>query len=230
VTVLYRDQRLVADLETPLGLGLYRYGHRDDVLDKILTILHPGDIFIDGGANTGMMTVVAAHRVGHTGRVIALEPAEPARRILEQNVALNGHTNVTILPWALGDKAGKRTFVIFNQHLGLSSFSPIDADGGTVVTVDVRTLDEVAATEHAQHARLVKLDLEGAEVAALRGARNLLALGYADFIVENEPARLRQLGAQSQELFSLFEEFRYLPCALTRPNVLFCRPESGECE
>jgi FkbM family methyltransferase len=222
--VSFGATRVVADLETPLGLRLYRYGHWDGVLDQISTILHPGDIFIDGGANVGLMTVVAAQRVGDAGRVIALEPAEPARRILEHNVAVGGHSNVTILPWALADKAGKRSFVI-RKYMGGSSFSPLDARGGTVVTVDVRTLDEVAAAEHAEHARLVKLDLEGAEVAALRGGRDLLARGCADFIVENEPAVLREQGVQTHELFSLFEEFRYMPCALNGPNILFRRPQ-----
>lgn len=225
VVVPFGDTRVLADLETPTGLGLYRYGYWDDVLAQIVTILQPGDIFIDGGANVGKMTVVAARRVGNAGRVIALEPADPTRRILEGNVASGGHTNVTVLPWALGDTAGKRSFVIMNRDLGYSSFAPEHADNGTVVTVNVRTLDEVAATEHADRARLVKLDLEGAEVAALRGARNLLASGYADFIVEVEPAHLSRQGVQTQELFSLFEEFGYMPRALAPPNVLFCRPQ-----
>lgn len=224
VVVPFGNTRLTADLETPLGLQLYRYGYWEDVLDEILTILHPGDIFIDGGANVGMMTVVAAQRVGNAGRVIALEPAEPTRTILEGNVALGGHTNVTILPCALGETAGKRSFVYLHQHPGLSSFFPEHSETGTVVTVNVRTLDEVAATEHADHVRLVKLDLEGGEVAALRGARNLLVRGESDFIVENEPGHLRRHDAHSQELFSTFDEFRFTPRALTPPNILFCRP------
>lgn len=226
VVVPFGDTRLEADLGTDEGLHLYRYGYWDDVLDLIVTILHPGDIFVDGGAHVGMMTVVAAQRVGDAGRVIALEPADPARRTLERNVALGGHTNVTILPWALGDRAGERSFVIMNQDPGFSSFSPEHPDRGTVATVSVRTLDEVAAAEHADHVRLVKLDLEGAEVAALRGARNLLAEGFADFIVENEPEHLRRQGAQAEELFSLFDEFGFTPRLLTPPNVLFCRPRS----
>jgi FkbM family methyltransferase len=184
VAVRFGGTRFAADLETPWGLALYRYGYWDDVLEQVLRILHPGDIFIDGGANVGMMTVSAAQRVGDSGRVIALEPAEPTRRILEFNVALGGHTNVTILPWALGDKTGDRSFVVMQEHPGLSSFAPERAERGTVVTVGVRTLDELAAAESAERVRLVKLDLEGAEVAALRGARRLLATGHADFIKE----------------------------------------------
>jgi hypothetical protein len=56
----------------------------------------------------------------------------------------------------------------------------------------------------------VKLDIEGAEVAALRGAPRLLAAGRTDFIIEVEPAHLARLGAtvgELEELFAGFEPF-----------------------
>lgn len=228
VVVPFAGTRIVADLETPLGLGFYRYGYWDDVLDEILAVLRPGDTFIDGGANVGIMAIAAARKVGLSGRVIALEPATPARHALTRNVTLGGHSNVTILPYALGERAGMRPFVIMDKDPGLSSFSPEHPEDGTLTTVDVCTLDHLVATEHLDRVRLVKLDIEGAEVAALRGAHRLLDEGQADFIVENEPEHLRRQGVDEDDLFSLLGKYGYVPRPLNHPNVLFSRSRGSD--
>ena len=73
--------RIIADLRTALGLGLYRYGGvTAPELALLRDRLGPGDTFVDGGANVGLFTLVAAARVGPAGRVISFEPAEHTRR------------------------------------------------------------------------------------------------------------------------------------------------------
>lgn len=228
VVVPFAGTRIGVDLQTPFGLGLYRYRYWDDVLDKILAVLQPGDTFIDGGANVGMMAIAAASRVGASGRVIALEPATLTRKALTRNVALGGHTNVTVLPQALGDRAGTRPFVIMDQHPEFSSFCPEHPEDGTLTTVEVCTLDDLVTTQALHHVRLVKLDLEGAEVAALRGAHRLLAQGEAAFIVENEPAHLRRQGVDTDDLYSLFGKYDYAPHPLRNPNVFFSRSRPSD--
>jgi FkbM family methyltransferase len=215
--------RIEADLTTPLGLKIYRYGHWDEVQKYIDAVLFPGDIFIDGGANIGMMTIIGAHRVGPTGHVIALEPAELTRKVLEHNVAVGNHANVTVLPWALGEREEDRPFVVMSDNAGLSSFSPEHPEQGTVTTVSVRTLDQIIESVDASKIRLIKLDLEGGEVAALRGARRVLEESRAEFIVEVEPQHLGRQGADTDELYALFEQYGLRPSPLSGPNVLFSR-------
>src|SRR5215471_19195745 len=96
-----RQSRIFADLRTPLGLGLYRYGHRDADINIVARLLEPGDVFVDGGAHVGLFTLVAARRVGPGGRVIAFEPSPANRQRLLDNVALNGFTQVDVRPEAL---------------------------------------------------------------------------------------------------------------------------------
>src|SRR5437764_646700 len=80
---------IYADLQTPLGLGLYRYGYRDPDLDLMGRLLSPGDVVVDGGANVGLFTLVAANRVGPAGKVIAFEPGRGVRMSLMANIVLN---------------------------------------------------------------------------------------------------------------------------------------------
>src|SRR4029077_8003618 len=103
-TVIY------ADLLTPTGLILYRYGHDDPDIDLVGRLLAPGDLFVDGGANVGLFTLVAARRVGATGRGLAFEPGRTVRARLVENIALNGFTQVDVMPFALSAAPGEASF------------------------------------------------------------------------------------------------------------------------
>ncbi len=118
--------RIVADLSTPLGLELYRYGERvDPDLDLLRCLLRPGDVCVDGGANVGLFTLVAAAKVGPTGKVVAFEPAPKTHVALRANVELNGFSWVERREEALDDCAGERDLISFEAAVsGLSSFRP----------------------------------------------------------------------------------------------------------
>ena len=133
-----------ADLRTPMGLMLYRYGHRDANLDLIARLLSPGDVFVDGGANVGLFTLVAAERVGPTGKVVAFEPGRAVRLRLLENVVLNGFSQVEVIPFALSSTAGEAPFRVFDAGgAGLNHLSPGESndEGGRIEMVALTTLD-----------------------------------------------------------------------------------------
>jgi FkbM family methyltransferase len=216
--------RLVADLDTPLGTDAYRFRdwrRLEPTLSELARFLGPGKTFIDGGANIGLFTIVAAALVGRTGRVIAFEPAIEANRLLHGNVALNSFDWVDIHQAALADRSGVRDFVDLGRASGFSSFAPANANGGKVIVVPTVTLD--GFVEHTDSVGLVKLDLEGAEVEALRGGRTLLERGVP-FLVEVEDAHLRRQGSSADALRGLFARYQYTSRLLREgPNVLFER-------
>lgn len=152
-----------------------------DVHDALLAPLRAGDVFVDVGANIGYYTVLAAKRVAEGGAVIAVEPVPETVRQLQRNVALNGLTNVRVVPAALqaGGNEQLRLHVV-GGLFGLGSSVPADA-GGLVRTFDVAatTLDDVC--QHIEHVRMVKLDVEGAEYAVLQGGR--ATLKKTDYLV-----------------------------------------------
>ena len=124
---------IYADLGTPLGLLLYRYGVRDADITLTKKLLAPGDVFVDGGANIGLFTLAAAAQVGQTGKVIAFEPAREVRLRLIQNVALNRLLQVEVVPFALSSAPGEATFRAFDiAGAGLNHLGPSDGESGGV--------------------------------------------------------------------------------------------------
>ena len=202
--------RIVADLRTALGLRLFRYGLRDPDIALVRTLLSPGDIFVDGGANVGLFTLAAAARVGPMGRVLAFEPAPETAGMLRRNIALNSFHWVRVLEAALGETAGARSFTAFSgDAAGFSSFVPEDGGGGTTCEVRVLRLDDVIGRGELRALRLIKLDLEGAEVAALAGAARVLRESDTDLLIEVEPAHLARQGASDHQLLELLTSQGY---------------------
>lgn len=132
----------------------------------VLWYLAEGDLFVDVGANVGVYSLLAKTAVPRCG-VIAVEPDLDARECLRENSALSGASVEEIREVALGEVPGPAPFTS-----GLDTVNRLAGTGepGTT-TVEVRTLDDVLA---GRIPALVKIDVEGAELAVLRGGRRTL--------------------------------------------------------
>lgn len=129
--------------------------------------LRPGDTFLDLGAHVGFHTLLAARLVGPAGWVVAFEPSPRNARYLRRHLALNGCGNVRVEEAAVSDAAGAARFL----HGRGTGTGRLSGAGG----VEVRTvaLDGYCA-EHGLSPAAVKIDVEGAELAVLRGAEEIL--------------------------------------------------------
>lgn len=170
--------------------------------DWIRRIARPGDTVIDGGANVGGFTKVAAETVGPTGTVFAVEP-DP--RCAEALQALP--PPVRYVPAALTQRPGPVR--LYQGHHSPQS-SLVKGVGDVVAELDVAgvTLDSLTDTR----VRAVKLDLQGGESAALYGASRLMgACPY--WCVELWPHAMRKIGSSprtaSEWIFWLFANFDY---------------------
>lgn len=140
--------------------------------------LRPGDTFWDLGANAGYHTLMAARAVGATGRVIAVEPDPGTCEILREQLALNGIDCCTIVQAAVSDRPGSTRLVRRASDPRGNALEQIDNPAidnkeGDVVEVPSLTMDELSRRYPLP--RLIKMDIEGAEVLALPGGRTLLA-------------------------------------------------------
>jgi FkbM family methyltransferase len=207
------DAAIAVDLSTRHGRQLFACGFCEPAAWAMRSLLKPGDVVIDGGANIGIYTILAAAAVGPKGRVIACEPSPGTIAMLRENVRLNDFRWVDVQECALAAEPGRRQFHAFTPGSGYSSFAPADQGSGTQVEVAVTTLDDLAEPLLARIA-LVKLDTEGAELLALQGARRLLGEARPDFIVELEPEHLERQGASVEEVQTLFTEAGYAGLAI----------------
>ncbi len=144
----------------------------------IWNFLRPGDIFIDGGANIGQVTLLAASRVGPLGKVLAYEPNRIVARRLSLACQANHYGWVTLREVALGSQSGVVSFCAASNSQ-LSSLFELPERLGTyqkTVTQMVVLDDELALLGlENKPVTMVKLDLEGGELEALSGMSTLLS-------------------------------------------------------
>ena len=184
--------------------------------------LESGSTFVDVGANVGVYTAWASRCVGSSGRVFAFEPLPTTREYLEHVIALNALGNVRVVPKALGAGPGTVDLWMFPHASGLTSaVSPTDESSAQRVAVSMSTLDDELRTAGGSSPTLVKIDVEGYEMAVLRGAARTLAAGDGPAVVfEAQPDLLARTGVRFADIPTWFEDqfgyrlFALLPSGL----------------
>lgn len=138
-----------------------------DVTSRVREHLQPGDTFIDVGANVGYHTLIASQIVGPDGHVVAIEPDPMNRSVLETNIAKNdiGRCVRIVSGAAWHKKASLHMARSFAHNLGRSQ-TKADGDGPLI---DAAPLDEWLTDDEVKSARIVKIDVEGAEPQVLQG-------------------------------------------------------------
>ncbi len=127
-----------------------------------------GAVVYDIGANVGYYSLLASVLTGETGQVVAFEPSSRNVAFIRRHAALNHFDNIKVYEAAVSDQDGEAFF-----DLGASIATGHLAESGTE-RVRVVTLDHLLATGEIPPPDFMKVDVEGAEYAALCGARQLL--------------------------------------------------------
>jgi FkbM family methyltransferase len=153
-------------------------GHFEDPERAFVTrFLRPGMMVLDIGAHKGLYSLIAAFKIGPSGRVFAFEPSTRERNRLNQHIRLNRCRNVRVFNFALGESEGSADlFVVQGTETGCNSLRrPNVAQPVQPVLVPVKVLDEVLREQKISTVDFIKLDVEGAELGVLRGATQLLS-------------------------------------------------------
>lgn len=242
VARLRRGFTLCLDLTDADQRRLYFYGDYDEAreADLITRVLEPGEVFWDVGANVGYFTLLAAACLKNTGQVAAFEPGSEAFARLAENISLNPFTNIVPCRLAAADREGE---AVLYARPGLADgraniFRPGEGQvpGERVPTV---TLDRWRQDQGCPGPHFVKLDVEGAELAALKGAARTLASFAPLLLVEMKAAVFQALGTDPLELQEFLARQGYRPAGLIRRrwrlsetlaeftgrNVLWLKPE-----
>ena len=179
--------------------------HDPDVKKLIDTELKDGGLFIDVGANIGYFSLLAA--VKKNVEVVAFEPSPRERNRLYENIALNSFNNVVIYPFALSDKPQKLNLGIARDwNPGLNSFvNNLGNEQVDSVEVNCYSFDSMITNELAARVKLIKIDVEGYEMAVLNGMKaSMNKLVQTKFILEINTSFLEKAGSSVKEVYDFF--------------------------
>jgi FkbM family methyltransferase len=172
-----------------LGMGIY-----EPLETSVAAMcLAEGGIAFDIGANFGWYTTLFSRILGDRGKVHAFEPILDTFKVLETNCVMNRCANVNLNNCALGNVQARSSIYYFpGQPSGNASlFKPPNA-AATELKCDLTTLDAYMAGQSSQRCDFIKCDAEGAEMAIIQGASNVLQT--------NKPAILLELNARALAL------------------------------
>jgi FkbM family methyltransferase len=178
--------------------------------------LAPGDTFIDVGANIGYYSLLASKHVGKSGRVIGIEASPAVFKQLHENVTRNRLANVQTVNVAVSDRKGVvQLFRGPDHNVGETSlfqgegFEPGDS-------VASAPLEEIVSREDLAAARLIKIDIEGAERFVVPALAPILRSGRADLelIVEFHPQYLTEPGQRADDLIQMMNASGFYPYRL----------------
>lgn len=185
----------------------------------------PGATVIDAGAYIGFYTLLAARRAGPTGRVFAFEPNPEAYAALRANLVRNAlHGVADAAPFGLGERTARQRFYQAAGDGSESSLFPPRHPSRSIETACV-SLDQALGERPMD---VLKLDIEGGEVAALRGMRRTLdASPDVSVFVECNPRALRRAGSSTSALLDELRRAGLAPRVIDETRRAVVMPPPG---
>ena len=216
----------------------YRYGARYDRHDQhayepefygaFVRRVSAGMTVFDIGAHIGMFSLGAARRAGAQGRVVAFEPAPETLQILKRHVAYNRDLGpIDVVGAVISDREGSVSFYTYRESMAASVaranvevLNPQVRDSpAKEVVVPSMTLDRFCR-ERNLRPDIMKIDVEGAEVSVLKGAREVLTGSRPTFLCEIHPKQMANCGSSLEELHAYLESVGYLVEPIDPPNPM----------
>lgn len=189
-------------------------------------LIDEGDQVLDVGANIGMMALLAARRVGPNGRVDCVEPNPVCIERLRDHFAINHIETCHLHQCGASDQPGELTLRVLTEHTGMGSLADIPPDQQRHVTaqfpVRVVRVDEIVA-QLPTPPRLIKMDVEGFELRAVRGLNHTLTNHHPILLIEFIESHLARAGASRAELTAELTSLGYLGfiTGLERKNLRY---------
>ena len=190
------------------GLKTYFRDQRSELL-ALQSALRPGDVAVDVGANKGSY-VWALSRAVSQGRVVAFEPQPALAAALRDDCWATGLKNVQVEHAAVSQRSGRMVLAIPGNKLGSPGASLEESvrtrKGASSIEVNVTSLDEYFASEQAR-VGAIKIDVEGHELAVLRGAAEIIRRDRPLIVCECEARNVA--GGRVEALFDWFSALKF---------------------
>ena len=181
------------------GRGIFLFREKiEDLMEFGHKFINKNDHCIDGGANQGIFSLCFASAVGPEGRVIAVEPFEYCIKNLRQNIILNNFQNIDVCQKVLFSKSGLDKKLDYSIGVGGASIVR-DFGSSNYLSVKSITIDEIVEKYHLK-LNFLKLDIEGAELDALKGSIDTLEKNKPIICLEGDPKNYLEISEYLKKL------------------------------
>lgn len=183
------------------------YGSEEQFLGGFMSFLKNNDVVWDIGSSIGIVSIYSAPLVD---KVIAFEPDDEIFERLNKNVKLNG-IECKVESFNIGISDENKRVDIYSD--GVDSFSPSLMNLGKHINrkeIQVKTIDTLIK-EGLTAPTVMKIDIEGAEILALRGGKDLLSSSKAPYLIflEVHPSFLESFNSSTFEVLSTIKDYGY---------------------
>lgn len=211
VLVRRRGIRWLLSTDCWVQRTVFYHGEWDGNEVRELLARFPADgVFFDVGAYFGYYSLVVAHHTRGRATVHAFEPLRANHALLRENCRLNAFERIHAHAFALSDSTRTAEMELPpSTNGGSGHLLEGQGAGRGRQTVRLTTLDRFIGDNPTERLDFLKIDVEGAELAVLRGARQTLARFRPRLLVELNPAALRAAGSEPDDLLSLLHDFGY---------------------
>lgn len=178
--------------------------------------LRSGDTVFDVGANIGYFSLEFARLVGNSGKVVSFEPHPQIFKVLSRNITRNNYQNVSLKNVACGQKTGTVQLFLSGQNEGNHKIIDSPNNKGAVDVPLIRLNDYIRE----KMPRIIKMDIEGAELIALKGIDSeLLNINNIDFVIEYHPYEMAFFKIEGKELLDFLSDYGYYFYDLACPEI-----------
>jgi len=172
-----------------------RLDHDRNCLPLLDPYIHKGFTVLDVGSFVGDHTEYYVNRVGREGEVYAFEPNDRAFDCLAYN--MEQYKNVACIPFGISDSEHK---IGISQSDNVGASHAIDGDSIQCITID---------SLNARQCHFIKMDCEGMELRALKGAEKTIANFRPTMLLEINRGALERQGTSADEVFAWLNEHGY---------------------
>jgi FkbM family methyltransferase len=215
--------KMTVNPSTYMGGQIYWCGfHQLSELIYLKEWLKPNMVVIDIGANQGEFSMLAGKILTH-GEVISFEPVTEYFNLLSANKTLNNLENITCCQFGLSET--NESLPIYtslaethqnNIHDGLSTLYKSDERDHLQEVIEIKILDEYLTTHSINRLDLIKIDIEGSELYALKGAKNTIATYKPNILIEVSVNNYANAGYTVEDLLLFLNPFGYEPFKIKR--------------
>lgn len=205
---LHGQTLYASTLDRIIVLILKKFSFVEDFENKFFqSIIEPGMVVVDVGANIGWYTAMASKLIGDQGKVFAFEPDPENFRLLCKNVSANQCNNVETSDWAVTDKTGKIQLFLCEENRGDHRIYKSDKSRRKI-DVNATSLDDFF--KNSPRVDIIKIDVQGAERLVFSGMRKIIENNpRLSIMMEFCPAFLRMCNASPDEFLREIKNYGF---------------------